>query len=161
MSKFKAVEGYAVVLEDGSVMFDSRCKTQEAATSMCHGNSKVVRVKITENKVRSMSANALLHVWTDGLAGFMGETPANAKQILKIRFGFDVLRQDEEKGKKLDWILERYGFYNLTWEQQISLAEWIPCTRMMSDAEMKHYLDIIQGFARDEFGIEMTNKKRG
>ena len=153
--------GYAVVC-NGIVRFDSGASTAESAATLAHGyDVKVVRVKLINDEKRSLSANALLHVWVGILSNETGHDEIETKQMLKIKFGFKVIRQDPVKGEQLGWILKRLGWSELTWPQKVNLCErWIPVTSAMTTKELKQMMDAIKNWARSELGIELPDGKQ-
>lgn len=153
--------GYAVVC-NGIVRFDSGASTAESAATLAHGDDvRVVRVKLANDEKRSLSANALLHVWVGILSEHTGHGEIETKQMLKIKFGFKVIRQDPVKGEQLGWILKRLGWKELAWSQKVSLCEkWIPVTSAMTTAELKKMMDAIKNWARSEFQIELPDGKQ-
>ena len=157
----KAITCLAMVYDDGRVFADSSIKSEPDLASIAPTGGKVVRVKITENTKRSLTANALLHVWHQTLSGVMGYDVLEIKQILKINFGFPVLLAGEDEvAVKLKWMLEKLGWAGLSWTHKVKLAEMIPCTSLMSTKQLKLMMDNIKDWAISEYNISLDNGKR-
>jgi hypothetical protein len=91
---------------------------------------------------RSISANALSHVWYSEIAKQKGdETPEDVKRHCKAHYGIPILiRGSKEFAEKYSRIIKA----NLTTEQRIEIMEWFPVTRLMNKEQMKEYLDTMQ-----------------
>ena len=152
----------AVVYDNGDIFIDSTIKGAGGYSSVARQGAlySVHRVSVSSQRKRGLDANALLHVWIKQLAGFMGESTIDTKQILKIKFGMPVLFEDEVKGKQLRFILKRIGWVNMDWQQKLRLCEtWIPVTSAMTTSQLKQMMDRIKEWAMTEFNITLNNGK--
>lgn len=152
----------AVVYESGEIYIDSTITNSAELSSLVEPGSKtkVIWVDVKEANKRGLSQSALFHVWAKQLSDFTGYDESDTKQILKIKFGFPVLLQDETKGKQLRWILKRLGWKQLSFEQKLNLCEqWIPVTSAMTTNELNQMMKAIQDWAMNQFNIELTNKR--
>lgn len=153
----------ALVNEDGSVFIDSTVKNEQSLSALGKQGSKfqIVRVKVSEHVKRSLDASALFHVWVNTISGHTGEDTATTKQLLKIKFGFPIVFQCEEKGPQLKWILEKLCWSSMDYNQQIKLCDrWIPITSIMETRELKAMMDNIKDWAMNEYNIQLDNGKR-
>lgn len=95
---------------------------------------------------RSLSANALSHVWYAEIAKQKGdETPEDIRRHCKAYFGIPILLRDSQEFR------ERYSRLiktRFTTEEKLELMGWFPVTSLMSKTQMKEYLETLQ----NEFG---------
>ncbi len=153
----------AVVYENGDVFIDSTVKTaQDYSHAVSAGQkAEVKRVTVAESKKRSLDQNALYHVGVSSWRDSWVRVAPTVKQMLKIKFGFPVLFQNEEKGKQLKWILKRLAWNELSWQQKLNLCgQWIPVTSAMSTAELREMMNNIKEWAMSEYNITLDNGKR-
>ena len=159
----KTTHCFAIEREDGSIIADSRCKSEVELTALYarENNVKVVRVKIEEHKKRSLTASALFHVWCKQLSGFMGEPENIVKQILKIKFGYHIiLAEADETAVILEYMMTKCGWDGLSWTQKLKLSHMIPCTSVMSTKQLREFMDTIQNWAMSEHNVTLDNGKR-
>ena len=163
MADLKPTSCLAMVYPDGRIFADSNIKSEHELASIAPQGGRVVRVQVTESKKRSLTANALLHVWHQSLSGVMGYDILEIKQILKINFGFPILLGgdvDDSIAVKLKWMFEKFGWDRLTWPQKLKLAEMIPCTSLMTTKQLRTMMDNIKDWAISEYNISLDNGKR-
>lgn len=153
----------AIVYESGSIFIDSTFKTEIGLSGLITPQDKasIVRVKVEESKKRSMTANALLHVWCQQLSGFTGNDVITQKAELKIKFGYPILRNNPEVWPKLKKLFIGAQWQQIDWPEKIEMSELIPCTSIMTTAELKLMMDNIKNWAMNTFNIELDNGKRG
>lgn len=101
-----------------------------------------LRVSYSEEKGRSVSQNALAHVWYEQISREIGEdTPEGVKAECKLRFGVPILRaQDEDFRARYDAAIRK----NLTYEQKLQVMRLLPVTSLMSVSQLSQYLQDIQ-----------------
>ena len=155
----KAVFCLAALSEDGSIYIDSTIKS-EIDLSQLRPDTRMIKVKVIEHTIRSLDANALYHVWIKQLTAFTGNDTKRQEAELKIEFGFPVLLQDETLGKELEWILKKYDFYSMSYDQQCNLVKWIPVTRLMSTKQLKDMMNNIKNWALNTHDVVLDNGKR-
>lgn len=103
---------------------------------------------------RSLSQNALLHMWFAEIAKHYGDrTPDDVKGYCHQRWALPIRLQD----KKFEWVWERSGA-KLTYEQQCSLlaSGVLGVSSGMTTAQLKRYLDEIGQHYRFE-GVTLTD----
>lgn len=107
---------------------------------------------------RSMSQNALSHVWY-GELGKQDKSRSNRgwRQFCKLHFGVPILRVSSEKFRDAwDNLIKN----RLTYEEKLALMDWWPVTSLMDHKQMAEYLTEMQmHFA--ERGIVLTGLDRG
>ena len=160
--KMKPIYCLAIVYESGQVYIDSTVKTEVQLSGLLEVGAKasIRRVKVIESDSRSLDANGLYHVWIKQLGAEVGNDVITQEAELKINFGFSILFQDPELGPQLTWILKRYTWDQLTWEQQVKMAKWIPVTRLMATKQMRQYMENIKNWAEGTMNMRLDNGKR-
>lgn len=159
----KPAYGYAALLPDGRILFDSSIRTESGYLAIVPSeqSAQIVRVKIQESQKASLDARALFHVWCQQLSGFTGEDPNGTKQGLKIKFGFPILLADRDDGPMLQKIFSAVQWPALSWEEKKKVAErYIPCTSIMSKKQLKQFMDNIKAWAQNEYNVTLDNGKR-
>lgn len=155
---------WGVIYDDQHLVIDSRIKSQSAAAGTIEqgrGIAKVMHFKVVENKKASLTARALIHVWFQTLAGYIGEDPATTKQMIKIKFGIPVLLADPETSKAMEWMLEKIGWHQLSWTAKLKVCEmFIPVTSIASNKALKQIMDNVKQWAMSEHNVTLDNGKR-
>lgn len=158
----KPFYGFAAYIpETNRLIFDSTCTTQTDILKLTpYGqHAHAVRVKVVDNESRSLPASALFHIWCDQLGGFMGEDSNTVKQILKIKYGWPILRENIQMWSKLRLLFKGAGWRSLSYSEKIEFAEIIPCTRIMTTNEMSRFMDAIKNMAMTKYNIELNNRR--
>lgn len=176
----KPVYCYGVIYGDGAVYVDSTATDPQALSSLVDGrDARIARVKVEEHQKRSLTASALFHVWAQQIGGMVGYDPARQKAEFKIKFGYPILRQNEEMWTKLQLLFNGVDWWNLPHYvepetvivngrktlrkpclDKIDASELIPCTSIMTTAELNRMQKDIQAYAMSEFNIQLDNGKR-
>ena len=112
----------------------------------------VVTVKISNR--RTLSANALLHVWIDQISMRLGDTHVNVKAELKLLYAVPILRADPQFE----------GFYNkclagLTYAERLKSMQYISATSLMSKKQLSACMDNIEKAYSKEGIILKSNKE--
>lgn len=102
------------------------------------------RFSVTITEKRSLDANAQVYVWIPKISEFTGLTVPEVEAELKFTHGLPILQTDPESWKKINFILKRCGFYEMTREQQKNLVHFLPVTRLFSTKQHNSYRDSIQ-----------------
>lgn len=102
------------------------------------------RFSVTITDKRSLDANSQVWVWIPKIAEFTGLTVPEVEAELKFTHGLPILQTDPEAGKKIEFILKRCGFYEMTREQQKNMVHFLPVTRLFSTKQHNAYRDSIQ-----------------
>lgn len=164
--KLKPVECLAYVLPDGRVVADSAVKSEKDAIAQANMHigktdvARLVKVKITETDVRSLPQNALFHRWCVTLGKHIGEDADSMKQILKVKFGFPILRDNESPyWPRLAVMFRGCGWKSLRLEIKLQMAEVLPCTSLMTSKEKKQFMDRVSEWAMNQHQITLDNGK--
>ena len=95
---------------------------------------------------RSLSSNALSHVWYPQIAGFTGTDIKSAKAEAKIDHGLPIILNNPEHGPVIAWKLEVMNFYNRSRENQIKIICTEAITSLFNSKEMSQYMNSLQHF---------------
>lgn len=117
------------------------------------GLSLPFTLTVTEGKLRTLSQNALVHVWFDVVSKHKGDvTLKTVKGQCNHKYGLPVRLQDPQ----FEWVWVRSGGL-LTYEQQCSFlsSETIAVTSAMTAPQLRGYLDEMQRDYAAE-GITLT-----
>lgn len=117
---------------------------------------KSFRCQVKTGKNRSLTKNALSHVWYAQLdkERFQDHEPGYARRYCKAHFGIPLLAEDEEFSEKYNRLIrKRYSY-----EEKLEMMEWFPVTSLMTEDQMSRYLHTMQHvFAPD--GVILTTPK--
>lgn len=114
------------------------CKTAEFLGSLNVGG--VFRCKVDVDS-RSLSQNAISHVWYNEVAKKEGEyTPGEVKNLCKYHIGLPILRGEDSKFSAIceQWIDP------LPYEEKIAAMEFLPVTSRMNKKQKAIYLEGMQ-----------------
>jgi hypothetical protein len=155
-TKMKPTQAYALVLEDGRMIIDTANKSEVEAATGSQGGI-VRRVEIVDAQKRSLSANALFHVWCGEIGKHLGYSAEETKNVLKHRFGVKHLLMTE-KGDAVKYILDRIGYYTkMNWSQQQKVLENLAVTSVMTTSELKGMMQEIKEWCISEHQLTLSN----
>jgi len=98
---------------------------------------------------RSLSANAVQHVFYKIIADYTGEDIKTTGHRMKRDIGLPILLASE-CGEKAAWLLEQLKFYNRSEQQQINMMELIPVTSLFSSKDHTTYRDNLINYWREQ-----------
>ena len=104
---------------------------------------KFLRIRVSTGKDRTAKQNKQGHVWYEQLAQELREGDAlHYKCISKLHCGVPLLREENEEFK------EKYDktIRCLTYEQKITVMEFLPVTSLMEVGQKTRYLQRMQEF---------------
>ena len=103
---------------------------------------KFLRINIRSGQDRSLSQNAISHVWYGEVSRKLKEqTPEEVKCECKLRFGVPILRAEDEDFREMyDAAIRRY----LTYEQKLRAMRYLPVTSLMTKNQLSRYLEAVQ-----------------
>lgn len=159
-TKFKPAYCLAIATKDGGVYIDSAIKSEVSLSGILKDGDRIIKVKVEEHSKRSLTASGLLHIWIKQLSGFTGNDIITQKADLKMKFGYPILRQNEEIWPRLKLLFKGCDWHNLGHEEKVKMSEIIPCTSIMSTKELKLMMDTIKDWAMNQFNVELDNGKR-
>lgn len=107
---------------------------------------------------RSLSANAQQHVWYKDIAEHEQCDVRFTGNKCKLLFGLPILLADEVLGPKIDFVLKRIGFYEMTYEQQINVMDIIQVTSLFKTKQHNEYRDNLQQYYADH-GLYLEYQK--
>ena len=95
---------------------------------------------------RTVSANAQQHVWYAKIAKQDGEDVQYIQRVCKLMHGLPILLADAEIGRKLKWTLDKLGFFNWAYEQQVGYMDFLPVTSLMSTKQHNEFRDNMMNY---------------
>ena len=95
---------------------------------------------------RSLPANAQVHVWYGQIAKIDGDDVVTVECFCKRMFGLPILQQSKEYGDKINWTLNKLGFFEWPWESQCNYMELLPVTRLFDTKKHNEYRDTMQSY---------------
>lgn len=152
MAKAFGIESVRVESPDGvvdtggavSIIINSDARLSEAIGELraAYKEHHYVKMTLVEGKHRSLSANALSHVWYAQIAKELGEqTPEEVKCECKLRYGVPILRGGDPDFRAMyDKAIKR----NLSYEEKLQAMRFLPVTSIMTRPQMKRYMDTLQ-----------------
>ena len=103
-------------------------------------SGKSWRLSVTEwKKRRSLPANRAYQSWYPAISDFLAMTIPEATRYVKLIFGLPILLADEYMGPIIGEGLDKKGFFQLDYEEQLYEMERLPVTRLF-DTEMHNKL---------------------
>lgn len=89
---------------------------------------------------RSLPQNSTLHLWTGQIAAETGQSQAEAKAEIKLRFGLPIMERDNP-----EWVAKWAPLYGpLPYAMRLRLFEAIPLTSLLTTRQMAEMMDAIQ-----------------
>lgn len=103
---------------------------------------KFLRLEIKVGVDRSLSQNAISHVWYGQVSKALKEqTPEEVKCECKLRFGVPILRAEDADFREMyDAAIRRH----LTYEQKLKTMRYLPVTSLMTKEQLSRYLEAVQ-----------------
>lgn len=111
---------------------------------------KFLRVTIKSGQDRSLSQNALSHVWYGDISRQLKEdTPEGVKCYCKLHFGVPILRAEDPDFREMyDASIKR----GLSYEQKLKAMRYLPVTSLMDKEQLSRYLEAMKA-EYDERGV--------
>lgn len=103
---------------------------------------KFLRLQIKTGKDRSLSQNALSHVWYGQVSRELKEhTPEEVKCYCKLHFGVPILRAEDADFREMyDAAIKLH----LSYEQKLKAMRYLPVTSLMTKDQLSRYLQAMQ-----------------
>jgi hypothetical protein len=84
--------------------------------------------------------NSTLHLWTGQIAAETGQSQAEAKAEIKLRFGLPIMERDNPA-----WVAKWEPLYGpLPHHMRLRLFEALPLTSLLTTRQMAELMDAIQ-----------------
>lgn len=100
-----------------------------------------INVKVIVDENRSLTQNALQHVWYNDIELSGYSRSRDARRYSKLHFGVPIIRSEDETFRNFyDAALKN----NLTYEQKLEMMDFFPVTSLMNKLQMTRYLDAVQ-----------------
>lgn len=111
-------------------------------------------IEFTANVRRSLSQNAQVNVWYGMVDKQLNAMPGSTRRLCKLRLGVPILRAESEEfrrfyDKALKW---------QTYEEKIESMEFVPVTSIMNKSQMTRYMEAVQVFHAENFGIVLESE---
>lgn len=128
----------------------------QSIVALLRHREKPCTVSITKGKPRSTKQNKLQRLWCREAAEQLGDESAEDKRAYcKLMFGCAILyHEDEDFAQAFDDVIRPLSYENKLKAMRLPLD--MPCTRLMTTAQKKRYLDAIW----DHFsglGVKLTD----
>ena len=94
-----------------------------------------------EEEERSLSMNALSHVWYNDISKELNEIPSEIKCECKLVYGVPILRAEDEQFRNFyDLAIKKA----LSYEEKLKAMNYIPVTSIMTKKQMYRYLQDVK-----------------
>lgn len=138
-----------------SIIINSDDKLSEAIGELraAYKEHRYLKMTLVEGKHRSLSSNALSHVWYETVSKQLGEqTPEEVRCECKLRYGVPILRAEDPDFRDM---YDRSIKPHLTYEQKLQAMRYLPVTSLMTREQMKRYLTTLQSeYAKQGVALE-------
>ena len=132
------------------ILHDER--DREAWAAFLAAQPLPMTVSMTRGARRSLPQNSTLHMWIGQVASETGQSQAEAKAEIKLRFGLPIMERD-----KPEWIYKWEPVYQpLPYHTRLRLFEVIPLTSLLTTRQMAEMMDAIQKEYRAQ-GIDLVD----
>ena len=112
----------------------------EAWARFLRGLPLPMTVTQTKGARRSLPQNATLHAWTGQIAAETGQSAAEAKAEIKLRYGLPIMEAENQA-----WVAEWEPLYGpLSYAQRLKIFEVLPLTSKMTTPQMAALMDEVQ-----------------
>lgn len=103
---------------------------------------KYLKCQIKTGKQRSLTKNALSHVWYQQLdkTAFSDYAAGYARCYCKAHFGIQLAAEDDDFREKYNNLIRQ----RFSYEEKLELMDWLPVTRLLTDDQMGRYLHTMQ-----------------
>ena len=127
---------------------------KQAMDMLALNPKKKYRLTIVEWRKRSISSNALQHLWYNALNkhfGYFADEHNNpAKEMCKVMFGIPIILNNPIYGQQISETLDRVDYYNMSFSDQCNLVRIISVTSLFTVSESKEYSDNIVFYFADK-----------
>lgn len=104
---------------------------------------------------RTLSANAQIYVWYSQIAKKDGESVDVVRNFCKLMFGLPILLNTPKYKRKIQYTLNKVGFYELNHEQQCNFMDILAVSSLMSTKQHNEYRDnILAYYNKNGYALE-------
>ena len=104
---------------------------------------------------RTLSANAQIYVWYSQIAKQDGESVNTVRNQCKLNFGIPILVKCPKNGRRVQYTLQKVGFYEWTYEQQCNFMDMLAVTSLMTTKQHNEYRDTMQSeYNKNGYGLD-------
>jgi hypothetical protein len=109
-------------------------------------------------KKRSLSANALQHVWYEQIAQATGQTSQEVKMLCKLMFALPiVLAGGDDEAELIDYYINHASYESMDYDMRLIFIDRVLRTSKMTSEQASQYMNEIQNFFAD-LGVILTNE---
>ena len=121
------------------------------------GGDFEVNIKPWSDK-RTLSANAQQAVWYKQISEYYNVDVVEAKNMCKLDFALPILMSDENQGKRINFVLDKIGFWGFSREQQLNVMPLFAMTSIMTTKQSNLYRDqLVIYWHRHGLNLEYKN----
>lgn len=120
-----------------------------------------VTIEPGEPKKRSLSANAVQHVWYQQISKATGESRVYVERFCKLEFGVPILRNFCKRTEELEirdffeWTLKQMKFDERPYDNRLEIMGKLPVTRLMTSRQHIEYREQMQAHYAPEIILEV------
>lgn len=104
---------------------------------------------------RTLSANAQIYVWYSQIAKQDGESVNTVRNQCKLNFGIPILVKCPKNGRRVQYTLQKVGFYEWSYEQQCNFMDMLAVTSLMTTKQHNEYRDTMQSeYNKNGYGLD-------
>lgn len=104
---------------------------------------------------RTLSANAQIYVWYSQIAKQDGESVNTVRNQCKLNFGIPILVKCPKNGRRVQYTLQKVGFYEWSYEQQCNFMDMLAVTSLMTTKQHNEYRDTMQSeYNKNCYGLD-------
>lgn len=125
---------------------------RELSEYLTQNETQVLTVTVEQGEPtkRSLSANALQAVWIQEIANWQGESEHYVRLWVKAKLALPVIvndtktKDEEERSKKINWTLNKIGYFDMTEPQQLKVVDMFEITSAMSTRQHNRFREQMQ-----------------
>jgi hypothetical protein len=156
----KPITALCCILPGGNAYVDTTITNAQELALLGGNGAEVKRVEIREYKKRSLSANALLHVFVQQVSDHTGHDTEYTKADFKMRFGWPVLQTSQPgRAKYIQYTLDKIGYESFTPKQKLNVWKMFEVTSVMEVTELRQAMENYKNWVLSEFGFELKSNK--
>ena len=115
--------------------------SKEQAIAFLSDVTYPLKLTVTDDvKKRSLPANSVQHVFYKIISDYTGEDIKTAGNRMKRDIGLSIALTGQN-AKQVQWILDRFNFWQQSDSVQLNLIDWIPVTSKFTSKEHNLFRD--------------------
>jgi len=146
-------------MADGNIYIDSAITVASELALAGGDGCEIKRVEVREYKKRSLSANALLHVWINQVAQHTGNSDRYEKAHFKMKFGWPVMQvKDLGRASLIQETMNGINYDLLPFNSQLKFWDLFEVTSVMEVPDLRQAMENYKSWVYEQFGFELTSK---